>query len=236
MTDTGAAGFGPELLVHGLGELRKELHFDSMQLLRRGPGDPTEVLRLGYSPHSARALAVGFSQRYQPGFTERFGNGDQLPISISASLNGIGGDFYRSTLFQDALGKDGYRDGITLELRQGTTHIGLAHFSSLIPDVYGTRSRVLAQAISGLLTACVALRAVNVLEPESASTPPLTRQQRRVLTGIVQGHGDLHIAAELRVSVRTVHSHVSAVLRRLGVATRVEAAVLAVRQGWTEPQ
>jgi DNA-binding NarL/FixJ family response regulator len=52
-----------------------------------------------------------------------------------------------------------------------------------------------------------------------------------VLGLLVQGLPNLEIAARLSLSVRTVDHHVSAVLARLGVATRRDAAAAARRLG-----
>jgi DNA-binding NarL/FixJ family response regulator len=51
----------------------------------------------------------------------------------------------------------------------------------------------------------------------------LTPRQREVLRLVADGLTDRGIAAALRVSPRTVESHVSAILHKLGVATRQQA-------------
>lgn len=56
---------------------------------------------------------------------------------------------------------------------------------------------------------------------------PLTGRQRTVLELMEQGLSNKHIARELGVSEWTVKAHVSAILRKLGVSTRVEAVVAA---------
>ena len=59
----------------------------------------------------------------------------------------------------------------------------------------------------------------------------LDAQQRRLWTLIADGAGTRRIAAELHVSDRTVKRLTATLLRRLGVASRTEAAALAGRQG-----
>jgi len=59
----------------------------------------------------------------------------------------------------------------------------------------------------------------------------LTGRERQVLEVLAQGHSNREIARLLGVSEKTVKTHVSSVLAKLGVADRTQAAVLAVRQG-----
>ncbi|MGQ4879772.1 LuxR C-terminal-related transcriptional regulator [Billgrantia sp. LNSP4103-1] len=61
----------------------------------------------------------------------------------------------------------------------------------------------------------------------------LTEKQREVLLLMVRGHSNKQIARELDIAETTVKTHVSAILRKLGVASRVQAIVAA---GAWEPQ
>jgi DNA-binding NarL/FixJ family response regulator len=58
----------------------------------------------------------------------------------------------------------------------------------------------------------------------------LTRREREVLGQLAEGRSNREIARSLRVSEKTVKTHVSSVLAKLGVADRTQAALLAVRQ------
>jgi DNA-binding NarL/FixJ family response regulator len=59
----------------------------------------------------------------------------------------------------------------------------------------------------------------------------LTAREREVLTELARGRSNREIARALDMSEKTVKTHVSAVLGKLGVADRTQAALLAVRSG-----
>jgi len=59
-----------------------------------------------------------------------------------------------------------------------------------------------------------------------AGTDTLTARERQVLELIAEGLSNRQIGERLFISVKTVSVHVSAVLRKLGVSTRTEAALL----------
>jgi DNA-binding NarL/FixJ family response regulator len=61
----------------------------------------------------------------------------------------------------------------------------------------------------------------------SADPHGLTRRQREVLDLLAAGHSDTEIAAALCLSPRTVNNHVGAILAKLGVHSRKQAAVYA---------
>lgn len=78
--------------------------------------------------------------------------------------------------------------------------------------------------------------ASHLADEENGDTHPilddLSPREQEVLSYIVQGLSDRDIAQALFISVRTVQAHLSHVYTKLGVHSRTEAAVMAVRAGW----
>jgi len=66
--------------------------------------------------------------------------------------------------------------------------------------------------------------------PAVSGPGALTGREREVLAQIADGRSNREIARLLHVSEKTVKTHVSAVLAKLGVADRTQAALVAVRQ------
>jgi NarL family two-component system response regulator LiaR len=59
----------------------------------------------------------------------------------------------------------------------------------------------------------------------------LTARERDVLSLMVEGLANKQIAQRLGIGEKTIKTHVSRVLAKLGVADRTQAAVLAIREG-----
>jgi two-component system NarL family response regulator len=66
---------------------------------------------------------------------------------------------------------------------------------------------------------------------ERVTTIELTARERQVLGLVVKGKGNRDIGHELTVTEGTVKVHVNNILAKLGVASRTEAATLALRRG-----
>jgi DNA-binding NarL/FixJ family response regulator len=64
---------------------------------------------------------------------------------------------------------------------------------------------------------------------DSRGIASLTGREREVLALVADGRSNREIARALTVSEKTVKTHVSAILAKLGVADRTQAALLAVR-------
>ena len=102
----------------------------------------------------------------------------------------------------------------------------------------------LRAAMSGQVILAPSMIEKLVRDTESRLVPPdprlesLTPKEREVLALIARGRSNDEIGRDLFISEGTVKTHVAAILRKLGVRDRVQAAVVAVEAGsaprWTE--
>ncbi len=72
----------------------------------------------------------------------------------------------------------------------------------------------------------------------NAQTPgqhrDLTRREQEVLGAIARGLSDKQIGDNLNISEHTVRTHIKNIFRKLGVATKSQAAAMAINQGLVE--
>ena len=83
------------------------------------------------------------------------------------------------------------------------------------------------------LDPAVARRLAESLRAPTRAAPiePLTAREREVLALVALGKANKEIARELGIGERTVRTHMSSILGKLGLASRTQAAVYAVREG-----
>jgi len=103
-------------------------------------------------------------------------------------------------------------------------------------DVQAGRT-VVAPELAGSLARVVQGGGEPEKPPVEESDDPfaeLTPRETEILTFLANGQSNKAIARDLGISDGTVKLHVKAILRKLGVHSRVEAAVIAVEQGLRE--
>jgi two-component system nitrate/nitrite response regulator NarL len=89
---------------------------------------------------------------------------------------------------------------------------------------------VVAPDLTGLL-ARAAVSREDTGKPESVNVYRLTPREMDILSHIAKGQSNKDIAIDLGITDGTVKLHVRAVMKKLGVQSRVQAAVLAVSEG-----
>ena len=71
----------------------------------------------------------------------------------------------------------------------------------------------------------------SLVAPKQQAVDALTDREREVLALVAEGLSNRQIADSLVISERTARTHVSNILGKLGVASRTQAALLAIREG-----
>lgn len=98
---------------------------------------------------------------------------------------------------------------------------------SALKDILAGRT-VVAKELTGILARVVQGAREEPREP--ASFANLTPREREILRHLAEGQSNKAIARELGITDGTVKLHVKAILRKLAVHSRVEAAVIAVER------
>ena len=73
-------------------------------------------------------------------------------------------------------------------------------------------------------------------EPRAGLGHDLTQREQEVLALLVKGLSNAEIARQLTITISTTKHHVSAILSKLGAASRAEAVVLAMEHGLIKEQ
>ncbi|GLW08927.1 DNA-binding response regulator [Microtetraspora sp. NBRC 13810] len=124
------------------------------------------------------------------------------------------------------------RDDVTPAMRAGAAgflykDVDPPALVQAIRAVAGGQVLLAPEAAEAVLAGAAAVPAPVVAPPGS----PLTEREREVLKLIAAGRSNREIARELTVAEKTVKTHVSNVLMKLGVQDRTQAALFAVRHG-----
>ena len=69
-------------------------------------------------------------------------------------------------------------------------------------------------------------------EPATEPFTPLSPREMEILELVTRGSSNKEIAFQLNISQQTVKNHMTAILRKLRVDDRTQAAVFALRHGW----
>lgn len=93
--------------------------------------------------------------------------------------------------------------------------------------------KAIRAALSGELhlDAAVARRLTTAMLSNHTVIEPLSPREREVLALVGRGFSNQEIAEALVISERTARTHVSAILSKLGLASRTQAALWAIKNG-----
>jgi len=78
--------------------------------------------------------------------------------------------------------------------------------------------------------------AIRVYGDPGEPYQPLSTREMEVLFHVTHGLSNKEIASQLGISHQTVKNHVTAILRKLGVGDRTQAALYALQRGWVRLQ
>ena len=99
------------------------------------------------------------------------------------------------------------------------------------PDMIVEAVRGVARGEQGWVSRRIAARMASWMQPGGKDEVKLTRREEEVLRLVVEGLTNQAIASRLEISEKTVEKYLSSIFTKLNVASRVEAAVHAVRDG-----
>lgn len=92
-------------------------------------------------------------------------------------------------------------------------------------------NNVVARELVGTLAQLVGRGGSAQAQPPPAPFADLTPREREILECLAVGYSNKMIARQLTIADGTVKLHVKAILRKLGLRSRVEAAVIAAEHG-----
>jgi DNA-binding NarL/FixJ family response regulator len=86
------------------------------------------------------------------------------------------------------------------------------------------------------LDAAVTRRLTQEMRAPRTGLGALTAREKEVLVLVAEGRSNKDIAEHLVISERTARTHVSHLLTKMGLTSRTQAALLAVKEGLVEPR
>lgn len=98
-----------------------------------------------------------------------------------------------------------------------------------VPETIIEAVRGVARGETGWVSRRVAAKLSQILQDEDGSGKDFTPREMDVLRLVVDGKTNAEIGLTLGISEKTVEKHLDAIFRKMGVASRVEAAVKAIR-------
>ena len=101
-----------------------------------------------------------------------------------------------------------------------------------VPEAIVEAVRGVARGEKGWLSRKVAARLSQILQNEEQRGKDFTPRELDVLRLVVEAKTNSEIGLVLGISIKTVEKHLDSIFRKMGVASRVEAAVMAIRENY----
>lgn len=95
---------------------------------------------------------------------------------------------------------------------------------------------LLSPAATDVRAASVPESKEDALLSEDDKFVPLSGREMEILQYVARGYSNKEIATDLNISRQTVKNHMTAILRKLTVDDRTQAALYALRRGWIRLQ
>jgi DNA-binding CsgD family transcriptional regulator len=178
------------------------------------------VNSIGYSDAVARYLSSDIQS--MPEFTKQFTEYNRVTDWVDVP------EFPESYSGAEVLRPEGFSNGFMMVLHDGAGDVvGMCQANMEHPE-FSARSRCMVETARPLFT-----KYVTRLRAKSRAR--LTPREQEILALLRGGLSNAEISDRLFLSPRTVSTHVERVLRKLGVANRVAAAVHATELDLVEP-
>ena len=101
-----------------------------------------------------------------------------------------------------------------------------------VPDTIVEAVRGVARGERGWVSRSVAAKLTQMLQEEKEGGKDLTPRELDVLRLVVDGKTNAEIGRVLGISEKTVEKHLDSMYRKMNVVSRVEAAVMAIRENY----
>jgi DNA-binding CsgD family transcriptional regulator len=143
----------------------------------------------------------------------------------------------RVQAFFAAAAEFGVCSGVVFALRTRFEAPGVFTLSSSVRDVDHERSRHVANILSDVMALGMHVHdlflasVVGQVLPAPSEGRPLSQRERQCLQLAARGRNSREIGAELHIGERTVHTHFSNLLAKLGASNRHEAIAMASQAG-----
>jgi DNA-binding NarL/FixJ family response regulator len=103
-----------------------------------------------------------------------------------------------------------------------------------VPHTIVEAVRGVARGEPGWISRKVAAQLTDMINDDRPKDTDLTVREMEVLEGVASAKTTREIAYNLGISEKTVEKHLESIFTKLGINSRVEAAVMAVRKGWVK--